>query len=163
MWSWFMQDPYKAHRLISYADSLALDFDGAYVFTQKRNCGKPIVIKAAGDGGVIFDGDGSYRPFDVMAADYHYFDYGLTIRNTDNAFYAGLKHVKGCSGLTKNCKMIDIGIGVVTFNEDSKDFYRRQYYNLAGIQKIPWLVGLASRYLKCWLHTLRSKYMADLM
>jgi hypothetical protein len=113
---------YKAHRL-TYADSLALDFDGAYVFTQKGTAEKPIVIKAAGDGEVIFDGDGSYRLFDVMAADYHYFE-GLTIRNTDNAFYAGLKHVKGCSGLTvKNCKMIDIGIGVVTFNEDSKDFY----------------------------------------
>lgn len=113
---------YKAHRL-TYADSLALDFDGAYVFTQKGTAEKPIVIKAAGDGEVIFDGDGSYRLFDVMAADYHYFE-GLTIRNTDNAFYAGLKHVKGCSGLTvKNCNMYDIGIGVVTFNEDSKDFY----------------------------------------
>lgn len=113
---------YRGHRL-TYADTLALDFDGAYVFTQKGTAEKPIVIKAAGDGEVIFDGDGSYRLFDVMAADYHYFE-GLTIRNTDNAFYAGLKHVKGCSGLTvKNCKMIDIGIGVVTFSEDSKDFY----------------------------------------
>lgn len=113
---------YKGNRL-KYADSLALDFHGAYVLTQKGTPDKPITIKAAGDGEVIFDGDGAYRLFDVMAADYHYFE-GLTIRNTDIAFYAGLKRVMGCSGLTvKNCRMEDIGIGVVTYNADSKDFY----------------------------------------
>ena len=113
---------YKGNRL-KYADSLALDFHGAYVLTQKGTADKPITIKAAGDGEVIFDGDGSYRLFDVMAADYHYFE-GLTIRNTDIAFYAGLKRVMGCSGLTvKSCKMEDIGIGVVTYSADSKDFY----------------------------------------
>ncbi len=113
---------YKGNRL-KYADSLALDFHGAYVLTQKGTPEKPITIKAAGDGEVIFDGDGAYRLFDVMAADYHYFE-GLTIKNTDIAFYAGLKRVMGCSGLTvKNCKMEDIGIGVVTYSADSKDFY----------------------------------------
>jgi hypothetical protein len=113
---------YKANRL-RYADSLALDFHGAYVFTQKGTAEKPITIKAAGDGEVIFDGDGSYRLFDVMAADYHIFE-GITIRNTDIAFYAGLKHVMGSKGLAvKNCKLEDIGIGVVSYSEDSKDFY----------------------------------------
>jgi len=72
---------------------------------------------------VIFDGDGAYRLFDVMAADYHYFE-GLTIRNTDVAFYAGLKRVMGSKGLTvKNCRMEDIGIAVMTYSADSKDFY----------------------------------------
>jgi hypothetical protein len=113
---------YKGDRL-KYADELALDFHGAYVLTQKGTAEKPIAIKAAGDGEVIFDGDGSYRLFDVMAADYHYFE-GLTIRNTDVAFYAGLKRVMGSKGLTvKNCKMEDIGIGVMTYSADSKDFY----------------------------------------
>jgi hypothetical protein len=113
---------YKGNRL-KYADSLALDFHGAYVLTQKGTPEKPITIKAAGDGEVIFDGDGSYRLFDVMAADYHYFE-GLTITNTDVAFYGGLKRVMGCSGLTvKNCKMHDIGMAVVTYSADSKDFY----------------------------------------
>lgn len=106
-----------------YADTLGLDFHGAYVLTQKGTPDKPITIKAAGDGEVIFDGDGAYRLFDVMAADYHYFE-GLTIRNTDIAFYAGLKRVMGCSGLTvKNCNFKDVGIGVVTYSADSKDFY----------------------------------------
>lgn len=113
---------YKGNRL-KYADSLALDFHGAYVLTQKGTPEKPITIKAAGDGEVIFDGDGAYRLFDVMAADYHYFE-GLTIRNTEIAFYAGLKRVMGSSGLTvKNCKMENIGMGVVTYSADSKDFY----------------------------------------
>src|SRR6185369_7725787 len=45
---------------------------------------KPIVIKGAGDGEAIFDGDGAYNLFNVMAANYNYFE-GLTIRNTDLA------------------------------------------------------------------------------
>lgn len=113
---------YKGDRK-RYAHELALDFHGAYVLTQKGTPNKPITIKAAGDGEVIFDGDGAYRLFDVMAADYHYFE-GLTIRNTDIAFYAGLKRVMGASGLTvKNCRMEDIGMGVLTHHADSKDFY----------------------------------------
>ena len=113
---------YKGDRM-KYADALALDFHGAYVLTQKGTPDKPITIKAAGDGEVIFDGDGAYRLFDVMAADYHYFE-GLTIRNTDVVFYAGLKRVMGSKGLTvKNCRMEDIGIAVMTYSADSKDFY----------------------------------------
>ena len=113
---------YKGDRM-KYADALALDFHGAYVLTQKGTPDKPIVIKAAGDGEVIFDGDGAYRLFDVMAADYHYFE-GLTIRNTDVVFYAGLKRVMGNKGLTvKHCRMEDIGIAVMSYSEDSRDFY----------------------------------------
>ena len=37
--------------------------------TLKGTPEKPITIKAAGDGEVIFDGAGNYRLFDVMAAD----------------------------------------------------------------------------------------------
>ena len=108
---------------LNYVDPLSLNFHGAYVFTQKGTPEKPITIKAAGDGEVIFDGAGAYRLFDVMAADYHYFE-GLTIRNTQIAFYAGLKHVKGCSGLSvKNCKIEDVGVAVMTHSEESKNFY----------------------------------------
>lgn len=113
---------YKGDRL-NYVDPLALNFHGAYVLTQKGTPDKPITIKAAGDGEVIFDGDGAYRLFDVMAADYHYFE-GLTIRNTEIAFYAGLKGVMGSSGLTvKDCRIEDVGIGIMTHSADSKNFY----------------------------------------
>ena len=48
----------------------------------------PIVIKGAGDGEAIFDGNGNFALFDVSAADYTYFE-GLTFRNTDIAICAG--------------------------------------------------------------------------
>ncbi|MDH3650318.1 MAG: hypothetical protein OEQ53_11580 [Saprospiraceae bacterium] len=113
---------YKGDRL-NYVDPLALQFHGAYVLTQKGTPEKPITIKSAGDGEVILDGAGAYRLFDVMAADHHYFE-GLTIRNTEIAFYAGLKNVMGCSGLTvKQCKIEDVGIAVMTHSEQSKNFY----------------------------------------
>ncbi len=113
---------YKGDRY-RYADKLGLDFHGTYVFTQDGTAERPITIKAAGDGEVIFDGDGNYRLFDVMAADYHYFE-GLTIINTEIAFYAGLKRVLGCSGLSVvNCTMDKVGQGVMTHWAGSNDYY----------------------------------------
>jgi hypothetical protein len=113
---------YKGQRY-SYFDPLNLPFHGAYVLTKSGTPDKPIVIKAAGDGEVIFDGDGCYRLFDVMAANYTVFE-GLTIRNTDIAFYAGLKDVMGSSGLAvKHCRLENVGIGVLTEHAGSKDFY----------------------------------------
>ena len=77
--------------------------DGTYYLTQSGTPDKPIVIKGAGDGEAIFDGDGNFNLFNVMAANYNYFE-GLTIRNTDLAFLAGLKKIAGSSGITiKNC------------------------------------------------------------
>lgn len=108
---------------MDYVDPLALNFHGAYVLTQDGTPEKPIVIKAAGDGEVIFDGAGSYRLFDVMAADYNYFE-GITVRNTNIVFYAGLKRVMGCKGLTvKNCRFEDVGTVVMSHSADSRDFY----------------------------------------
>jgi hypothetical protein len=113
---------YKGTRY-RYADQLGLDFHGTYVLTQDGTAERPISIMAAGDGEVIFDGDGCYRLFDVMAADYHYFE-GLTLINTDIAFYAGLKRVLGCSGLSVvNCKMDKVGQGVMTHWTGSNDYY----------------------------------------
>jgi hypothetical protein len=113
---------YTGDRYI-YANRLGLDFHGTYVLTQDGTAERPISIIAAGDGEVIFDGDGCYRLFDVMAADHHYFE-GLTIINTDIAFYAGLKRVLGCSGLSVvKCKMDHVGQGVMTHWAGSNDYY----------------------------------------
>jgi len=113
---------YKANRL-NYVDPLGTPFDGAYVLTLKGTPEKPIVIRGAGDGEAIFDGAGSFRLFDIMAADYHIFE-GLTIRNTDVAFWAGLKDVLGSKGLTvRNCRIENVGIGVNAQWAGSKDFY----------------------------------------
>jgi hypothetical protein len=116
---------YKDNRF-SYAqggDAGTAPSDGTFFLTQSGTPDKPIVIKAAGDGEVIFDGDGAHNLFNVMAANYNYFE-GLTIRNTDIAFLAGLKNIAGSSGLTvKKCRFEDIGRGIYTDWSGSKDFY----------------------------------------
>ena len=98
-------------------------FDGSMSLTLKGTTEKPITIKAAGDGEVIFDGDGNARLFDVMASSYHIFE-GLTFRNTDVAIFAGQKEVLGAVGLTvKNCRFENVGFGVWTEYAGSSDFY----------------------------------------
>lgn len=113
---------YRPEKL-NYVDPMMTPFDGTMSLTLKGTPEKPITIKAAGDGEVVFDGDGNYRLFDVVATKYHIFD-GLTIRNTDVAFFAGQKEVLGAVGLTvKNCKFEKIGFGVWTEYAGSSDFY----------------------------------------
>jgi len=98
-------------------------FDGTYYLTASGTAEKPITIKAAGDGEVIFDGGGCHNLFNVMGANYNYFE-GLTIRNTDIAFWAGIKNLVGSSGLTvKRCRFEDVGAGVWTEYSGSKNFY----------------------------------------
>jgi hypothetical protein len=97
--------------------------DGTYFLTQSGTPDRPIVMKAAGDGDVIFDGDGAHNLFDLMAASDNYFE-GLTIRNTEIAFLAGRKNIIGSRGLTiKRCRFENIGRGVLTDWSGSKDFY----------------------------------------
>ncbi len=116
---------YKDNRF-SYAqggDAGTAPSDGTFFLTQSGTAEKPIVIKAAGDGEVIFDGDGAHNLFNVMAANYNYFE-GFTIRNTDIAFLAGLKNITGSSGLTiKRCRFENIGRGIYTDWSGSKNFY----------------------------------------
>ena len=58
-----------------------------------------------------------------MGADYNIFD-GLTIRNTEVAFWAGVKDVAGATGLTvRNCRIENVGVGITTQFAGSKDFY----------------------------------------
>ena len=113
---------YKGDRR-NYVDPMSTTFDGAYLLTAKGTRERPIVIRAAGDGEVIFDGDGAFRLFDVMGATHHIFD-GLTIRNTEVAFWAGVKDVAGATGLTvRNCRIENVGVGITTQFAGSKDFY----------------------------------------
>ena len=113
---------YKPERL-NYVDPMMAPFDGTLLLTLKGTKDKPITIKAAGDGEVIFDGDGNHRMFDVMATEYNIFD-GITIRNTDVGIMAGEKEVRGAIGLAvKNCRFERVGFGVWTENADSRDFY----------------------------------------
>jgi hypothetical protein len=98
-------------------------FDGTYYLTQSGTPDKPIVIKAAGDGEVVFDGDGCQNLFNLMGGNYNYFE-GITVRNTNVAFLLGLKNITGASGFTlKHSRLENIGRGVQDDWSGSKNFY----------------------------------------
>jgi hypothetical protein len=106
-----------------WGQGMGTPFHGTYYLTAKGTPDKPIAIKAAGDGEVIFDGNGNFNLFNVTAADYHYFE-GLTVRNTYVAFLVGNKNIIGSSGLTvKRCRFEDIDKGIHTDWSGSKNFY----------------------------------------
>ena len=131
---------YRNDRL-NYVDPMMTPFDGTHWLTLKAEPQKPITIKAAGDGEVVFDGAGNHRLFDVSASTHHIFD-GLTFRNTDVAFFAGFKAVTGAVGLTvKNCRFEDIGFGVWTEYAGSSDFYIADNIFLGRIEQRNLLVG----------------------
>ena len=98
-------------------------FDGTYYLTQSGTPDRPIVIKAAGDGEVVFDGDGNQTLFNLMAGSYTYFE-GITVRNTNVAFLLGQKGIAGASGFTLiRSHLENIGRGVQDDWAGSKDFY----------------------------------------
>jgi len=98
-------------------------WDGTYYLTQDGTEERPIAIVAAGDGEVIFDGDGNTVLFNLMGAQYHYFE-GITFRNTDTAIEAGLKNIAGAKGITvKHSRFEDIGTAVHSDFSGSGGFY----------------------------------------
>jgi hypothetical protein len=98
-------------------------FDGTYYLTQSGTPDEPIVIKGAGDGEAVFDGDGCDNLFNLMGGSYNYFE-NLTVRNTQVAFKLGIKGIAGSSGFTlKHSKVYDIGRVVEAGWSGSKDFY----------------------------------------
>ena len=97
--------------------------DGTYYLTADGTPERPIVIKSAGDGEVVFDGNGNFNLFNVKAADYTYFE-GLTFRNTEIAIWAGTQFIGGSMGLTvKRSRFEDVGAGVFTNYSGSNGFY----------------------------------------
>lgn len=113
---------YRPERF-DYVDPMMTPFDGTASLTLKGTREKPITIKSAGDGEVIFDGAGNHALLDVTASQHHIFD-GLTFRNTDVGIMAGQKEVLGAVALTvKNCRFENVGFGVWTEFAGSSDFY----------------------------------------
>ena len=98
-------------------------WDGTYYLTQDGTADKPIAIVAAGDGEVIFDGDGNTVLFNLMAGDFHYFE-GITFRNTGTAIEAGQKLIAGSKGLAvKHSRFMDVGTAVHSDWSGSAGFY----------------------------------------
>ena len=97
--------------------------DGTYYLTADGTAEMPIAIRAAGDGDVVFDGNGAFALFDVKAADYTYFE-GLTFRNTEVAIAAGTQFIAGAKGLTvKRSRFENVAAGVFTNYSGSSHFY----------------------------------------
>ena len=97
--------------------------DGTYYFTADGTADRPIAIKAAGDGEVIFDGAGNFALFDVRAADYTYFE-GITFSNAEYGILAGTQFLLGSKGLTvKRSRFENVGAGVWTNYSGSSNFY----------------------------------------
>ncbi len=97
--------------------------DGTYYLTADGTSEMPIAIKAAGDGEVVFDGNGNFALFDVRAADYTYFE-GLTFRNAEVAIAAGTQFIAGARGLTvKKSRFDNVGAGIFTNYSGSSNFY----------------------------------------
>jgi hypothetical protein len=112
---------YKPNRK-RYRGPMGMVLFGTNVLSADGTRDKPIYIKAAGDGEVILDFDGNYCGFDVMGADWLVFD-GLTIRNTEIAFLAGMWNTTGCVGLTvRNCKIENVNSGVIGFHGRCREF-----------------------------------------
>jgi hypothetical protein len=106
-----------------YAGPNSTLFDGTFYLTADGTVDKPIVIKGAGDGEVIFDGGGNAVLFDLTAADYTYVE-GITVRNTDVAFLLGRKRMLGAVGFTlKNSRLENVGRGVFSDWGGARDFY----------------------------------------
>ena len=102
---------------------LASPTDGTYYLTQSGTPDKPIVMKAAGDGEVIFDGAGNGNLFNLLGANYNYFE-GITVRNTTVAFLLGWKDIAGSSGFTlKRSRIYDVGRAIQAEWSQSRNFY----------------------------------------
>ncbi len=146
---------YKADRL-NYVDPLMTPFDGTYSLSLKGTAERPIVIQAAGDGEVIFDGNGCHRLFDVMASEHHILE-GLTIRNADIGIFAGQKNVMGAKGLTvRHCRFEDVGVGITTEYAGSQNFYIADNVFLGRDDRMR-LIGWSNPGIYGW-HPLRSYY-----
>jgi hypothetical protein len=106
------RDHYSHEINSRYTTCCATPGDGTYYLTQDGTAQKPIAIVAAGDGEVIFDGDGNTVLFNLMGGDYQYFE-GITFRNTSIAIEAGQKAIAGSKGLTvKRSKFVDVGTAI---------------------------------------------------
>lgn len=119
---------YKDNRFVyggfdKNVETYGTSFDGTYYLTASGTPDKPIVIKAAGDGEVVFDGNGNDTLFNLLAANYNYFD-GITVRNTNVAFLLGIKDIAGADGFTLiNSRAYDVGRVVRDDWAKSKDYY----------------------------------------
>jgi hypothetical protein len=75
---------------------------------------RPIVIRPAGDGEPVFDGNGCFNLFDVRGVKHYWID-GITVRKTDVAFYTERADMPGSAAedlAITNCKVQNVNVPV---------------------------------------------------
>ncbi len=98
---------------------------------------RPIRVKAAGDGEVVFDGDGSYALFELTGSGNIWFD-GITIRNTHCGFIGGQEPYGSCEGLTvTNCTFENVAMPIYNDGE-MKDWHIAGNTGLDKVHVGPW-------------------------
>jgi hypothetical protein len=117
------RDHYSHEINSRYTTCCSTPGDGTYYLTQDGTAEKPIAIVAAGDGEVIFDGDGNTVLFNLMGGDHQYFE-GITFRNTSIAIEAGQKAIAGSKGLTvKRSRFVNVSTAIHSDWSGSAGFY----------------------------------------
>jgi hypothetical protein len=81
-------------------------FGGTYYLTQSGTPDKPIVIKGAGDGAAVFDGDGNDNLFNLMGGNYNDND----VYNTDDESFD--------FSLKPGSVAVDAGVELPTITDD---------------------------------------------
>ena len=99
-------------------------YRGSYTLTRSGAPGKPIVLRGAGDGEAMFQGEGHQSDlFNIEAAGHLMFE-DLTLRHAKHAILGGRKGSPGAPGLTvRRCRISDVIFGITTSSENSQDWY----------------------------------------
>ncbi len=109
--------------------------------------GNPVIFKAAGDGEVIFDGDGNMGIFEVSAGHHIWID-GLTFRNAQSAIIAGQDGLGLCEGLTvTNCKFENVAMPIFADTE-TPGWHLSGNTGLEGVHAGPWFEGFGTILVK---------------
>ena len=110
---------------------------GVWWFRRGGEPGRPVLFKAAGDGEVIFDGDGNYAIFELAATRHLWID-GLTFRNALSGFVAGHDGWDTAENLTvTNCTFEDIRMPVYA-DTAPEDWHFSGNEGLDVIHSGPW-------------------------
>ena len=102
-------------------DSTTRPVKGTYYFFGNGTADKPIVIKAAGDGPVIFDGLGNFTLFNLQGANYNYFD-GITFLIPISPSRRGCNLSLVLGPTVKHCRFENVSIGINASYSGSSDF-----------------------------------------
>ncbi len=110
---------------------------GVWWFCRGGEPGRPVLFKAAGDGEVVFDGDGNYAIFELAATRHLWID-GLTFRNALSGFVAAHDGWDTAEGLTvTNCTFTDITMPVYA-DTAPRDWHFSRNTGLRVIHSGPW-------------------------